>query len=314
MTRDREVNLGDLNEVTVDEPRANTSRAASGGNGKKAPPGGGKPAPKPQKLASSGGGNGGWMAACLVLVVLIAVLGVWFNKQVTGLQAQLDNRLTESSEKMGNLQSRLSATDESLNQSSGKLLDTVQSHGKKLEANEDEIRKLWDLSNKRNKAAIAEQKKALNTLSSSVKEVKKGQAGVDGKLKSISTDAAALKKQVESAVAAVNKSSDQWQSQIGQMQTRVEVLVQPCETAFDRVLEWLDASRGPVVVFAAVDALAHDGQCRYRRCCHRGAWTPFASVIPASVWQLCRQKPPLQAKPESCGNLDTHAYPRGFCI
>ena len=125
MTRDREVNLGDLNEVTVDEPRANTSRAASGGNGKKAPPGGGKPAPKPQKLASSGGGNGGWMAACLVLVVLIAVLGVWFNKQVTGLQAQLDNRLTESSEKMGNLQSRLSATDESLNQSSGKLLDTV---------------------------------------------------------------------------------------------------------------------------------------------------------------------------------------------
>ncbi len=59
MTRDREVNLGDLNEVTVDEPRANTSRAASGGNGKKAPPGGGKPAPKPQKPASSGGGNGG---------------------------------------------------------------------------------------------------------------------------------------------------------------------------------------------------------------------------------------------------------------
>ena len=223
MTRDREVNLGDLNEVAVDEPRANTPRAASGGNGKKTPPGGGKS--KPQKPASSGGGNGGWMMACLVLVVLIAVLGVWFSKQVAGLQAQLDNRLTESSEKMGNLQSRLSATDESLNQSSGKLLDTVQSHGKKLDANQDEIRKLWDLSNKRNKAAIVEQKKALNALSASVSDVKKGQAGVDGKLKSISTDAAALKKQVESAVAAVNKSSDQWQSQIGQMQTRVEVLV-----------------------------------------------------------------------------------------
>ena len=157
MTRDREVNLGDLNEVAVDEPRANTPRAASGGNGKKTPPGGGKS--KPQKPASSGGGNGGWMMACLVLVVLIAVLGVWFSKQVAGLQAQLDNRLTESSEKMGNLQSRLSATDESLNQSSGKLLDTVQSHGKKLDANQDEIRKLWDLSNKRNKAAIVEQKK-----------------------------------------------------------------------------------------------------------------------------------------------------------
>jgi chromosome segregation ATPase len=226
MTRDREVNLGDLDGVTVDTPGTTPSLSASpGGRDKKTPPGRKKTAPKPQKPTPSGGGNGGWMAACLVLMVLIAVLGVWFSKQVAGLQAQLDSRLTESSEKMGNLQSRLSATDETLNQSSGKLLETVQSYGKKLAANENEIRKLWDVSNTLNKTTIAKQQKALNALSLSVKEVKKGQAGVDGKLKSISVDAAALKKQMESAVAAVNKSSDQWQSQIGQMQTRMEVLV-----------------------------------------------------------------------------------------
>ncbi|BAP13518.1 MAG: hypothetical protein AOY29_13665 [Alcanivorax borkumensis] len=226
MTRDREVNLGDLDGVTVDAPGTTPSLSASpGGRDKKTPPGRKKTAPKPQKPTPSGGGNGGWMAACLVLMVLIAVLGVWFSKQVAGLQAQLDSRLTESSEKMGNLQSRLSATDETLNQSSGKLLETVQSYGKKLAANENEIRKLWDVSNTLNKTTIAKQQKALNALSLSVKEVKKGQAGVDGKLKSISVDAAALKKQMESAVAAVNKSSDQWQSQIGQMQTRMEVLV-----------------------------------------------------------------------------------------
>lgn len=226
MTRDREVNLGDLDGVTVDAPGTTPSLSASpGGRDKKTPPGRKKTAPKPQKPAPSGGGNGGWMAACLVLMVLIAVLGVWFSKQVAGLQAQLDSRLTESSEKMGNLQSRLSATDETLNQSSGKLLETVHSYGKKLAANENEIRKLWDVSNTLNKTTIAKQQKALNALSLSVKEVKKGQAGVDGKLKSISVDAAALKKQMESAVAAVNKSSDQWQSQIGQMQTRMEVLV-----------------------------------------------------------------------------------------
>ncbi len=263
MTRDREVNLGDLDDVAVDEPRASTPPSVSpGGGGKNTPPRSKKNVPKPQKPPSSGGGgNGGWMAACLVLVVLIAVLGVWFSKQVAGLQAQLDSRLTESSEKMGNLQSRLSATDESLNQSSGKLLDTVQSHGKKLEANEDEIRKLRDLSDTRNKAAIAKQEKVLNALSSSVNEVKKSQAGVDSKLKNISTDAAALKKQVESAVAAVNKSSDQWQSQIGQMQTRVEVLVDSIkqlereQTNLKNGLAKMEKAQGKI---SALDATVND--------------------------------------------------------
>lgn len=263
MTRDREVNLGDLDDVAVDEPRASTPPSVSpGGGGENTPPRSKKNVPKPQKPPSSGGGgNGGWMAACLVLVVLIAVLGVWFSKQVAGLQAQLDSRLTESSEKMGNLQSRLSATDESLNQSSGKLLDTVQSHGKKLEANEDEIRKLRDLSDTRNKAAIAKQEKVLNALSSSVNEVKKSQAGVDSTLKNISTDAAALKKQVESAVAAVNKSSDQWQSQIGQMQTRVEVLVDSIkqlereQTNLKNGLAKMEKAQGKI---SALDATVND--------------------------------------------------------
>ncbi|MCG8394708.1 MAG: hypothetical protein MI745_16660 [Pseudomonadales bacterium] len=222
MTRDREVNLGDLDEVAVDDHGGPARRpAAAKGKPPRKPK---DPAGKPPAGGASGGG--GWMAACLVLVVLIAVLGVWFHKQVNGLQAQLDNRLSESTEKLGNLQSRLSATDETLNQSSGRLQDTVQSHGKRLEENSDEIRKLWDLSNKRNRANIAELDKKLSALSGSVSQVKKAQAGVDDKLKGIDKDTAALKKQVESAVTAVNKSSEQWRTQISQMQTQVDVLVE----------------------------------------------------------------------------------------
>ena len=228
MTRDREVNLGNLNDVTVDDDHGAASRRpASAGSNKPSGKGGEKPpkAPKTPPPASSGGG-GGWMIACLVLVVLIAVMGVWFHKQMTVLQAQMDERISESSQKLGNLQSRLSATDESLNQSSGQLQDTVHAHGKKLEENNTEIRKLWDLSNKRNRADIAEQSKKLTALSATLNEVKKAQAGVDGKLQGISKDTAALKKQVDSAVTAVNKSSEQWQTRISQMQTQVDVLAE----------------------------------------------------------------------------------------
>ena len=232
MTRDREVNLGDLDDISVDEPlrpgQTRPAAASAGGAGKGATPGGGKGAGKGKssapKPASTGGG--GWIAACLILVVLIAVLAVWFHRQVGVLQAQLDNRLTESSQQLGNLQSRLSATDESLNQSSGKLQDLVRAHSKALEDNRTEIRKLWDLSNKRNKADIAEQGKKLSALGSSVESVKKAQAGVDGKIKGLNQEAATLKKQVESAVSAVNKSSQQWQTQISQMQTQLDVLVE----------------------------------------------------------------------------------------
>jgi len=226
MTRDREVNLGNLNDVTVDDHGDAGRRPSSAGNNKPSGKGAGKPPKAPKAPPASHGGGGGWMIACLVLVVLIAVMGVWFQKQMTVLQAQMDERISESSQELGNLQSRLSATDESLNQSSDKLLDTVRVHGKKLEENNTEIRKLWDLSNKRNRADIAEQSKKLTALSATLNEVKKAQAGVDGKLQGINKDTAALKKQVDSAVAAVNKSSEQWQTRISQMQTQVDVLAE----------------------------------------------------------------------------------------
>ena len=57
-------------------------------------------------------------------------------------------------------------------------------------------------------------------------EVKKAQAGVDGKITDINKEAASLKKQVESAVSAVNKSSQPWRTQISQMQTQLDVLVE----------------------------------------------------------------------------------------
>ena len=139
MTRDREVNLGNLNDVTVDDHGDAGRRPPSAGNNKPSGKSGGKPPKAPKAPARASHGGGGWMVACLVLVVLIAVMGVWFHKQMTVLQAQMDERISESSQKLGNLQSRLSATDESLNQSSGQLQDTLRAKGKYLEENNTEI-------------------------------------------------------------------------------------------------------------------------------------------------------------------------------
>lgn len=226
MTRDREVNLGNLNDVTVDDHGDAGRRSSSVGSNKPSGKGAGKPPKTAKAPARASHGGGSWMVACLVLVVLIAVMGVWFHKQMTVLQAQMDERISESSQKLGNLQSRLSATDESLNQSSGQLQETVRAQGKKLEENKTEIRKLWDLSNKRNRGDIAEQGKKLIAMSATLDEVKKAQAGVDGKLQGIDKETSALKKQVASAVTAVNKSSEQWQTRLSQMQTRLGVLVE----------------------------------------------------------------------------------------
>lgn len=232
MTRDRDVNLGDLSNVTVDDtprrpgaasqprpaPGATTQKTASAPRAAKRQPA----HPKP-KASFSGGG---WMGASLALLVLLAVMGGWFHSQMSGLQAKLDASLNSSSQQLGNLQSQLSATDESLNQSSGALRDTVAQHSKQLAENASEIRKLWDLSNKRNRAAIDAQAKKLTALTAKVSKVEAAQAAVDGKIKTINDTAAALKKQLESAVEAINTSSQQWQSQISQMRTQLEVMVE----------------------------------------------------------------------------------------
>ena len=79
MTRDREVNLGNLNDVTVDD-HGDAGRRPSSAGSKKPSEKAAKPPKTPKKPAHpSNGGGGGWMIACLVLVVLIAVMGVWFQ-------------------------------------------------------------------------------------------------------------------------------------------------------------------------------------------------------------------------------------------
>ena len=140
MNEDRELKLGNIHDIDVDDDAAEQSAAAD-------------PASRPEEAAARAkvprpaaatDGSSVWMAATAFLLVLVLVLGAWFHRQLSGLQAVVDNRLSESTEQLGSLASQLSATDEEVTQTSDQVRQTLATH-------DSEIRKLWDVSNKRNR-------------------------------------------------------------------------------------------------------------------------------------------------------------------
>ncbi|MBU57282.1 MAG: hypothetical protein CL543_00200 [Alcanivorax sp.] len=241
MTRERDVKLGDIDDVPVDEPRRRPAgeqprppKSGGGGNGGgngNNKGGGRRPAPR-QPEPRSGSGGGGWVFLTLVLAVVLAVACTYFYREISRLQGQMETRMGMSSEQLENLQARLSATDESLDQSAGKLRDTLSQHGKAIDTNGDEIRKLWDVSNKRNKEWIQENQKTLDSVEKALKsnqnalaELKKTVGGYDQSIKQVRGQIDELQSKVASAIEAVNDSSDQWRTQINQVETQVDVVV-----------------------------------------------------------------------------------------
>ena len=229
MTRERDVKLGDIDEVNVDEPRRRPTgepRPPRGGGGGH---GGGGERPTPRRSAPparrDGGGSGGWIILTLVLAVTLALACTYFYREISRLQGQMESSMGMSSEQLENLQARLSATDESLDQSSGELRDTLSELSKAIDTNGSEIRKLWDVSNKRNKGWIEENRKQIKANEDAVTALEKTTAGYDQSIKQARDRLAELQKQVDSAVRAVNDSSSQWRTQINQLETQVDVVV-----------------------------------------------------------------------------------------
>ena len=94
MTRERDVKLGDIDDVPVDEPRRRKASAPppQGGNGGERGKGGGRTPPPRQAPPRSGGGNGGWIFLTLLLAVALAVACAYFYREITALQGQMDEK------------------------------------------------------------------------------------------------------------------------------------------------------------------------------------------------------------------------------
>lgn len=151
-----------------------------------------------------------WGAVTLVLVLVVgAVAGyaLWQNQQ---LQQQLLNAqsiMQKQSDNLSTLNERLSATGENANLSVDALKVMLKDH-------DLEIRKLWDLANKRNRGNIASNESAISELKTSVVQLTRTQANQAAQqqkavaeleqkwLTRLSADMDALSKRVTQAEAA----------------------------------------------------------------------------------------------------------------
>ncbi|MDF1781723.1 MAG: hypothetical protein P1U67_10540 [Alcanivoracaceae bacterium] len=214
MSRDKEVNLGAIDDVTVDDARAR--RPAEAGKPRKSEPRAdaskpsSKVSPASKSTASSASLSGTWLYAAAVFVVLVVLLSAYLFREIQEMRAILASTQDQSSQQLGNLASQLSATDESLNQSSGKISDDLKLH-------ESEIRKLWDVSNKRNKEWIEKNQ-------ADISKIEKQRAEIS---KSVSA--------MEAEITALKKQSQQYALQRNQMQTQIDLASEAMKQAEAKV-------------------------------------------------------------------------------
>ena len=112
---------------------------------------------------SSGGGVGRQLGTNLIMAILLGglVLAGWF---IANQQQQLGEeqaRATQAESRLDRLEAELSATDSALSQEGQ---DTQQQIG----LWESEIRKLWAISNERNKKWIQDNQKAVKNITSTI--------------------------------------------------------------------------------------------------------------------------------------------------
>lgn len=220
MTRDRDISLGEIDAVSVDDSRRPRRPAGTQSGGNQPPPRKNNgPAPK-RPVPSKPKTGGGWMLATIVLAMVVLVAGAWLWRELTHMRAQLDAQLEASQQRLGNLASQLSATDESLNQSSGKVRDTLDTHA-------SEIRKLWDVSNKRNRDWIQENKTALRKLDDQRVELAKLVAGLQTRLDSLRSQqerAGVQRNQQQTQLDLLNESVNQVEQRVAQQQKLIKDL------------------------------------------------------------------------------------------
>ena len=155
----------------------------------------------------------------LVLLLMVAAGGLFsqnlqLNSTLTSYQTKLDKQSKLIAEQQGSLsamdgriqslESQLVATGRDLSQSGSSLEKRIEEAGssleKRIKASEHEIRKLWDLSNKRNKVDIAANSQQLKAATGDI-------AGLKKSLSEQQQGLAVQKEQLAEQFAALEKSA-----------------------------------------------------------------------------------------------------------
>ena len=174
-----------------------------------------------------------WFCVCLLVVAAggLFTQNQQLNTALQGYQSKLETQsklmtaqqanLSVMDERIQSLESQLAATGRDLSQSGSSLEKRIEEAGSSLEkrinASEHEIRKLWDLSNKRNKADIAENSQQLKVAIDDIASLKKSlieqQQGFAKQKQQLSEQLAVLEKS-DKALEALQKSLQSGQAQL----------------------------------------------------------------------------------------------------
>lgn len=261
---DKDLPLGDISGIEVDDnPTPKAAPAPKKAPAPKRKPQAASPT-KPQPQPDPSGSKGLWALVILLLVLVIglAAAGFFFYQQFETVKAQLDHELSQSDERLGSLATELSSTGESVTSHIAalkKAADDLAQQQKKLEEEQkkhlEEIRKLWDLSNKRNKSQIEANEKEIAALKASLGEQKKAAEAV----------AASMKKAQEEAAKAL-KRADEAESKVasqGSRQTQLETqlsLVDETQKQLQAELKKLQSVADAMPELKALAALQKSGQ------------------------------------------------------
>ncbi|MDZ7782657.1 MAG: hypothetical protein U5K56_06855 [Halioglobus sp.] len=136
----------------------------------------------------SGSGGGGSVLARLFLTLALVVAAVacaWAWQLQEELE-QTRERMADHVERIGDLEARLSDTDEGMNQSAA-------AQAARIRELDSEVRKLWDNVWKRSKARLSELEASTAEHAQSIDSMRSSLSSMEGELASASTDIAKLK-------------------------------------------------------------------------------------------------------------------------
>lgn len=160
--------------------------------------------------------------AALVIALGMGGLAAFLFMQLQTLQGQFANAeavLKSQAANINVLNEKLSVTGENANLSLDALKVIIKEH-------DTEIRKLWDVANKRNKADIASNEKAIGALKGSLagldKELK---ANTDKQQKAIVAGDAATQKKLDASFADMKKKIAKVEAQVLAMPAETELRV-----------------------------------------------------------------------------------------
>ena len=136
----------------------------------------------------------------IVNTVGIILLGLWFFN-TSGSQQQAGNSFIE----------RISLLEETISIQSNKVDDLIETNSQDLKFINKEIRKLWDLSNKKNRKSISQNLNSIESIEETLESLDKEYKTLSAKQRSLNLELAKLEKmqeKVSQSLDLVNPSAE----------------------------------------------------------------------------------------------------------